>query len=353
MRCGACGASMSTRSPARGRLLRMQSLARRPHRTPGCRSVKTTVGRRARRPPAARGARAGGDRARARRCRRVADRRARARPARSSCASSAPATRRSAPSARSTPASRRTGSSPAASRPAGSRSCTSSPKQRPSSPSRTCRAPEPSREQLEALARDLPKLWAAESTRPTATASDCCRAMIADITLTSKPDGRELQVGIRWRSGAAEQHTVQRPEDPPRRHPHPVRGDRADQAPRRRPHQHADRRAAQRRRDAHRHRPPVRREARCSGCAGATRSRPDDLPRDGELTVSQIAERLGISDGTVYALDRNRPAHRPPRARQPALHPIRSRRRATLPTAIANSVHLPTETKIRAAGGAV
>ena len=34
-------------------------------------------------------------------------------------------------------------------------------------------APEPSREQLEALARDLPKLWAAESTA-NATASGCC-----------------------------------------------------------------------------------------------------------------------------------------------------------------------------------
>ena len=27
--------------------------------------------------------------------------------------------------------------------------------------------------------------------------------MIADVTLTSKPEGRELQVGIRWRSGAS------------------------------------------------------------------------------------------------------------------------------------------------------
>ena len=41
------------------------------------------------------------------------------------------------------------------------------------------------------------------------------RALIADVTLTSQPDSRELQVGIRWRSGAAEQHTIQRPQDPP------------------------------------------------------------------------------------------------------------------------------------------
>ena len=36
--------------------------------------------------------------------------------------------------------------------------------------------------------------------------------MIADVTITSSPTVRELPVGIRWRSGASEQHTVQRPQ---------------------------------------------------------------------------------------------------------------------------------------------
>ena len=49
-------------------------------------------------------------------------------------------------------------------------------------------APEPSREQLEALARDLPKLWAAESTAQR-DRKRLLRAMIADITITSQPDG--------------------------------------------------------------------------------------------------------------------------------------------------------------------
>jgi hypothetical protein len=35
--------------------------------------------------------------------------------------------------------------------------------------------------------------------------------MIADVTLTSKPTGPEVSVGIRWRSGASEQHTTQQP----------------------------------------------------------------------------------------------------------------------------------------------
>ena len=70
--------------------------------------------------------------------------------------------------------------------------------------------PEPSREQIERLARDLPTLWAAESTSEK-DRKRLLRALIADITITSQPDSRELRVGIRWRSGASEEHTVQRP----------------------------------------------------------------------------------------------------------------------------------------------
>jgi hypothetical protein len=57
-------------------------------------------------------------------------------------------------------------------------------------------APEPSRQQLEALARELPKLWAADTTAQR-DRKRLLRAMIADITITSKPTGRELEVGIR------------------------------------------------------------------------------------------------------------------------------------------------------------
>ena len=72
---------------------------------------------------------------------------------------------------------------------------------------------EPSREQIEALANDLPALWAAPSTAHR-DRKRLLRALIADVTLTSQPEGRELQVGIRWRSGASEQHTIQRPPKP-------------------------------------------------------------------------------------------------------------------------------------------
>jgi DNA invertase Pin-like site-specific DNA recombinase len=75
----------------------------------------------------------------------------------------------------------------------------------------TAPTPEPSREQIEALARDLPALWAA-STTSDKDRKRLLRAMIADITLTFRPDSDQLRIGIRWRSGASEQHTVKRPQ---------------------------------------------------------------------------------------------------------------------------------------------
>ena len=71
-------------------------------------------------------------------------------------------------------------------------------------------AAEPSREQIEALARDLPALWAARTTSDK-DRKRLLRALIADVTIT-QPDSDELQVGIRWRSGASERHTIKRPE---------------------------------------------------------------------------------------------------------------------------------------------
>jgi excisionase family DNA binding protein len=57
----------------------------------------------------------------------------------------------------------------------------------------------------------LPALWAAKSTSDK-DRKRLLRALISDVTLTFEPDSDQLQVGIRWRSGAAEQHTIKRPE---------------------------------------------------------------------------------------------------------------------------------------------
>lgn len=69
--------------------------------------------------------------------------------------------------------------------------------------------PLPPRAELEALASDLPRLWAA----PTTSQKDrkrLLRTLVADVTLTSDA-GSNLRVGIRWRSGATEELTVSRP----------------------------------------------------------------------------------------------------------------------------------------------
>jgi excisionase family DNA binding protein len=68
----------------------------------------------------------------------------------------------------------------------------------------------PARADIQALAHDLPRLWAA----PTTSHRDrkrLLRALIADVTLTSQPDQPEIHVGIHWRSGASDELTVLRP----------------------------------------------------------------------------------------------------------------------------------------------
>jgi excisionase family DNA binding protein len=157
---------------------------------------------------------------------------------------------------------------------------------------------EPSRQQLEALARDLPALWAA----PTTTDRDrkrLLRALIADITLTSQPQGNELSIGIRWRSGAAEQHTIHRP----------LRM--VDQ--RRTPSEALDLIS---RLGRHRTNAELAAELQAAGLRTGT-GLPFDKHRvrslrnarhiptppqlhDNELTVKQIAERLGVSCWTIY-----------------------------------------------------
>ena len=160
-------------------------------------------------------------------------------------------------------------------------------------------APEPSREQIEKLARDLPALWAAETTSER-DRKRLLRTLVSDVTITSKLNDREVRVGIRWRSGAAEEHTVHRPKT----HQEVIRTPAAAiELTRRLAADHTNTQIAEQ----------LNAAGLTAGTGGPFKaehvqwirwrhkiSYPASYARDGELTINQIAERLDVSTGTVY-----------------------------------------------------
>jgi Recombinase/Recombinase zinc beta ribbon domain len=156
----------------------------------------------------------------------------------------------------------------------------------------------PPREEIEALARDLPQLWAA----PTTSAKDrkrLVRALIADVTLMSDPVGPRLRIGIRWRTGASEEVVASRWKSAvqSRRTSADVVALIARLAPERTDAEIAD---------------VLNAEGRTTGAGRAfdveavrwlrfthrIRSRP--LLAPGELTVEQVATHLGVTASAVY-----------------------------------------------------
>jgi excisionase family DNA binding protein len=156
--------------------------------------------------------------------------------------------------------------------------------------------PLPPRAELEALATNLPHLWSA-STTSHKDRKRLLRALVADVTLSSDPEGEAIRVGIRWRSGAADAVIAHRPT--PRRTP----VDAVELI----------------RRLAHRSNKDVAAELNAAGLttgAGHPFSplavqwtrRAYDIPKpmasssrpSGELTVREVANRLGVVAGTVY-----------------------------------------------------
>ncbi len=211
---------------------------------------------------------------------------------------------------------------------------------------------EPSREQLQALARDLPKLWAARSTAHR-DRKRLLRTIIADVTLTSQPDSRELSVGIRWRSGASEQHTIERARTRAEvtRTPSP-----AVELTRRLAAEHTNAQIAD--------------ELNAAGVRTGTGAQftskhvgwirwahkipyPTTWARDGELTVNQTAERLNISTGTVYDWIRTGKLVARRGSGNRLYIPFGPEVEQQCRQLVANSVHLPDQTKTRSGGGAV
>ena len=196
----------------------------------------------------------------------------------------------------------------------------------------------------------MPALWAADSTSEK-DRKRLLRALIADVTITSQPEGRDVAVGIRWRSGAAEQHTIQRPpsiNDTTRTPPETVELI-TRLAPGRTNTEIADQLNAAGLRTG---KGLPFNDTPCVTSAAPTTSPPHHRPDDGRLTVNQVADRLGISPGVIYdwishdklAAHRDR-ANRLRIPFDPAIEQECRER-------IANSSHIP-QTKIAATGGAV
>jgi hypothetical protein len=80
---------------------------------------------------------------------------------------------------------------------------------------------------------------------------------------------------------------------------------------------------------------------------------PEQLLRDGEVTVAKLAERLGVAHSVIYAwIETGKlAARRGPANRLYVPFPRKVEERCR--QLVASSVHLPAETKIRAAGAAV
>lgn len=158
--------------------------------------------------------------------------------------------------------------------------------------------PTPTRDEIEALAGDFPRLWAAPSTSDK-DRKRLLRTVIADVTLGSEPAGRPVEIGIRWRSGAVEKRMVLRPVSAAisRRTPQAVIEYVQRHGPRYGDAELADRLNA-------------------SGFSTGT-GRPFDaaavqwiryaygiasppLLAQGECSVKQVADRLGVSESAVY-----------------------------------------------------
>jgi DNA invertase Pin-like site-specific DNA recombinase len=154
--------------------------------------------------------------------------------------------------------------------------------------------PLPTKAELANLAADIRRLWSEPTTSPR-DRKRVLRTLIRDVTLTSDPFGNEVRVGIRWRSGANEEHTATRTRM--LTHSDAVELIRRRKLEGMRDSDIAAELSALGLRTARGHefgRLDVRNVRASIGLA-----RPSPL-EPGELTVKQVAEQLGVKPGTVY-----------------------------------------------------
>jgi excisionase family DNA binding protein len=211
------------------------------------------------------------------------------------------------------------------------------------------KAPLASRDELEALAEDFPRLWAAPSTS-FKDRKRILRALIADVTLLSRQDPEEgIRVGIHWRTGATEELVIARP----------VRYGRTERGATELIQFLSDRSAAE-----------IAAELNVKGLKTG-KGRPFDAkavrwlrrahripsPKPhfgpGELAVAEVAAQLGISGGTVYAWieQKHLDAKRGPDGRLRV--PFSAEVLQACQQRVANSHHLKPQTRKGTVGEAV
>jgi DNA invertase Pin-like site-specific DNA recombinase len=203
--------------------------------------------------------------------------------------------------------------------------------------------PMPPRTELEALARDLPRLWGASTT----SAKDrkrLVRSLVADVTLQSEPAGGRLRIGIRWCSGAVEEVVMHRWKSAveSRRTSADVVALVARLAPERPDAEIADALNAEGRTTGT-GRPFDVEAVRWVRFGHRIRARP--LLGPDELTVDQVATHLGISASAVYYwIDHGQLEARRGAAGRLCV-PFSSEVARTCRERVANSRHLPTRTQ--------
>jgi DNA invertase Pin-like site-specific DNA recombinase len=214
---------------------------------------------------------------------------------------------------------------------------------------RQARPPLPGRAELEQLATDLPRLWDNPATHPR-DRKRLLRTLISDIILMPDDEFGEVRIGVRWHTGASDLITTPR-SGPPRTPPQALA------LARRLGPLLNDQDLADALNDrVHRTgmgRPFDVKAVRWIRHAYQIRAPRTQCLREGELTVKQVAARLGICADAVYYWLANglTPGRKDPSGRW--CIPWTPRIEAAYRRHIAESAHLKPATPLITAGGAV
>ena len=156
------------------------------------------------------------------------------------------------------------------------------------------RSPLPNTPDLHALAADLRRLWNEPTTSPR-DRKRILRTLITDVTLISDPSGNEIRIGIRWRGGAHEEQLASRTRMLTDQDAVELIRQRKNEGMR-----DTDIAAELRELGLHTargHEFGTRDVRNVRHSIGLTRPSPLE---PGELTVHEVASRLGVKPGTVY-----------------------------------------------------